>query len=164
MGQYAGPCDGGVPAAFMSPICFGNIVRWLGISRGPAAGLQAPSPYTLHFSDGDVFLTEALSAEALECANQFLLLNNYLLTVAVERQQLHYGHVTKHHMMWHIADMSKYQNPKVTACFEFEDFMGKVKKCAQASMAGSSLPLIGCKVLECFLLALHLRLQPLVDM
>ena len=115
------------------------------------------------FSDGGVFLGDAAAAEALTCADQFLLLNNLLLNVAVERHQLHYGLVTKHHLMWHIADLSKFQNPKFTACFEFEDFMGKVKKCAQASMAGSSLPLIGSKVLECVLLAFHLRLQSPVD-
>ena len=80
----------------------------------------------------------------------------------MDRSQMLYGVVTKHHFFWHICDLAKYQNPRWTACFEFEDFMGKIKKCAQASMAGSSLPLIGAKVMKCFCLAYHLRLKQLV--
>ena len=113
------------------------------------------------YSDSEVFLSRAASDEALDCADQFLLLNNFLLKRSLERHQMMYGMVTKHHMMWHIADLSRFQNPKWTSCFEFEDFVGKMKRCAQASMAGSSLALIGNKVLECFVLAFHLRLDAL---
>ena len=111
------------------------------------------------FSEGDVFLDQASSDRALGLAEDFLLCNNALLKAALREDQCFFGMVTKHHLFWHIAYLARFQNPRWTACFEFEHFMGDVKVCAQAAMSGSSLALIGNKVLEHFLLALHLRLE-----
>ena len=103
-------------------------------------------------------LSDSEAARAVELADDFMISNNYLLRQAMRRRQVLYNVVTQTHMTWHIADMARWQNPSLTACFDFEDFMGDIKKCAQASIAGSQLSLIGSKVLEHFLLSLHLRL------
>ena len=50
----------------------------------------------------------------------------------------------------------------LAAGFDFEDLMGKIKICAQASMAGSSLPLIGSKIIEHSMLSLDLRLKQML--
>ena len=103
-------------------------------------------------------MSEEASETAVGLADISLLGNNYMLERALRNNQLLYHMVTKHHFFWHIAYMARYQNPRWTACFEFEDFMGKIKLCAQAAMAGSSLARVGSKVMEHFLLSLHLKL------
>ena len=110
-------------------------------------------------SDSDIFVSADLADRVLHLADEFLLLNNAMMQLSLERNQLFYHHVFKTHLMWHICHMARFQNPKWTACFEVEDLMGCVKVCAQSAMAGSSLPLIGSKVIEHFCLALHLKLQ-----
>ena len=114
------------------------------------------------FADAGIFVSDSEAARAVELADDFLICNNYLLREAMRRRQLLYNHVSKTHLTWHIAYMARWQNPKLTACFDFEDFMGYIKTCAQASVAGSPLTLIGSKVLEHFLLSLHLRLTDLI--
>ena len=113
------------------------------------------------FDNSDIFLEDGLAREARQAADRFLLLNNFLLRRALERNQLMYQMVAKTHMMWHLADMSYWQNPKWTSCFEFEDFIGKQKRCAKTCIAGSSLMLVGSKVMEQYLLSLHLKLDDL---
>ena len=114
------------------------------------------------YAHGGIHLSVGESAQALDLADDFLLCNNYLLKEAVRRGDMLYPIMTKHHHTWHIADMSRYQNPRWTACFEFEDFMGKIKRSAQASLAGSSLARIGSKVMEHFVMSLHLRMHDFV--
>ena len=111
------------------------------------------------FDEADVFLSAEQSTRALELADRFLLYNNYLCRESLRRGQLLYHMTVKTHLMWHLADQSKFLNPKLTACFEFEHYQGLVKKCAQSAMAGSGLVLVGNKVMEHSLLALHLRLE-----
>ena len=89
----------------------------------------------------------------------YLLCHNYFVKCALARGRLLYHMATKMHLFWHLVDMARWQNPRWAACFEFEDFMGKMKKSAQAAMAGSSLALIGSKVMEYCLLSLHLKIS-----
>ena len=78
-----------------------------------------------HLRTYGLLLEDASAEEALRLADRFLLLNDYLLRRALEKNQRLYNYVVKTHMVWHLAYMSRYQNPKWTACFEFEDFYGE---------------------------------------
>ena len=113
------------------------------------------------FAENNLFLSDEAAAEALECADDFLMQNNFLLQKSLEKGFLLYHMVSKTHFMWHITFFAKWQNPRWAACFEFEDMMGKIKLCAQNAMAGTSLALMGSKCLEHLLLHLHLRLGQL---
>ena len=111
------------------------------------------------FADNDVFLSDAASEEALRCADDFLLEYNVLCRAAIDRIHMMYPIQFKTHMMWHSVWFSQLHNPRWTACFEFEELMGKVTVCVQQAMYGTSLSLIGSKILEHFLLSFHLRLN-----
>ena len=99
------------------------------------------------FADHDVFLPRDVADRALDLADEFLPFNNYLLKTALEKGQLMYHMIFKHHLFWHITMMAAFQNPRWSACFEFEDIMGQKKTCAQ-NAAGSSLRIVGGQVMQ----------------
>ena len=109
-------------------------------------------------ADHDVMLPREAANRALSLADDFLLFNNFLLKTDMGNGHLMYHMTFKHHLLWHIAMMSTFQNPRWAACFEFEDFMGKIKLCAKSTQVASPLYLVGAKVIEHYLLALHLKL------
>eukprot|EP00959_Pyramimonas_sp_CCMP1952_P230196 4812679-Pyramimonas_sp.AAC.1 len=61
--------------------------------------------------------------------------------------------------MVHIAELSRWFNPAWMWCFEFEDFIGQLVHCARCSTAGTPPHLVPFKVMECFLMNLHLKLK-----
>ena len=76
-----------------------------------------------------------------------------------DQGQLLFNFVTKFHILWHIADVCHLLNPRAVWCFDFEDFVGSAKLSAMASLAGTPMKLIGNKVLDNFLLLMHLTLS-----
>ena len=113
--------------------------------------------YTL-VETADMFLTREQHTSLLEHVDNFLVCYNWLVKNALENGQLRFNFTPKFHMMWHIAYMSQYINPKCTWCFAFEDYMGLVVRSAIASMAATKMPRIGAKVVENMCLHLHVQL------
>ena len=99
-------------------------------------------------------------AEAMLAAcERFLVHYNWLSNFAIVSLRLDYNPTFKFHMLWHICYHAQFQNPKVGWCFQFEDFVGECIRAAKGCMHGSSLSIVGRKVLENFVLALQLALR-----
>ena len=109
--------------------------------------------------DAGMFLTEAEHAMALDSVEIFLLNYNWLTAHAVGQDRLNYSLQFKHHALWHIAHMSRWINPCSHWSYEFEDFMGQIVASTRNCMHGTPLHRVGCKVIENYLLALHLYLR-----
>ena len=106
--------------------------------------------YVLPRADADMLL---------ESCETFLVHYNWLTSFSAKCGLLNYNLVTKRHMIWHICHQGRFLNPRVGWCFEFEDYVGVVVRCAKGSMHGSSLAIVGRKCLENFLLLLQLSLR-----
>ena len=109
--------------------------------------------------DAGMFMTEAEATFARKQVEQHLLHYNWLLKNAINRGVLLYPLVTKHHMVWHLADASRFLNPRVFWCYEFEDFIGDVVVSARSCLAGTQMRHIGAKILESYLLVLQVTLS-----
>ena len=109
--------------------------------------------------DAGMFLTPAEHAMALRTVEVFLLNYNWLTAHALAQDRLNYSLAFKHHALWHIAHMSQWINPCSHWSYEFEDFMGQIVASTRNCMHGTPLHRVGCKVMENYLLALHLYLR-----
>ena len=98
-----------------------------------------------------------IAEEMLQQCDVFLLHYNWLTRFSVDLGRLNYNIVFKCHSLWHIVHHARYLNPRVTWCYAFEDFVGTVIQSAKGCMHGSPLLIVGAKVLQNFLLDLHLR-------
>ena len=59
-----------------------------------------------------------------------------------------WNEVPKFHFTWHVADCAKYTNPRTMWCYSDEDFMGIMKRIAEASVVGTSASHVGRKIVE----------------
>ena len=109
--------------------------------------------------NGDIFLDEARFRELRAHADVFCLHYRWLTHDSINRLcVMRYHIVFKHHHFIHVVDAAQWMNPRATWCYTFEDFMGILVTSAKACIAGSSMRIIGNKVLENWLLVLGLRL------
>ena len=68
-------------------------------------------------------------------------------------------HLTfKTHHLWHIADNSRFLNPRFTWCYGAEDFMCVIVTTGRASVAGTPMEGIGSKLIESSCLVMELVL------
>ena len=67
----------------------------------------------------------------LDNRDRFLVHYNALAKLSAERLLLNYNVVFKHHHFWHICYNARFTNPTAVWCFEFEDFVGLMIKCAK---------------------------------
>ena len=95
----------------------------------------------------------------LQSYDRFLVHYNWLANYSMEHNILNYNIVVKLHCLWHICYHARYLNPRLTWCYEFEDFIGTIIAAAKACMAGSPLHIVGRKVLNNFLLIAQLRMR-----
>ena len=109
------------------------------------------------FMSATMFLTREESRDALSLYDTFLVHYNWLLKRSLTKGQRRYGVYFKFHHLWHIAHQSRWLNPSHTWCYEFEDFMAQVVAAGRACVAGSSMEIIGNKVLQPFLLVLQIE-------
>ena len=105
------------------------------------------------------FLNDSDARSLLSATEDFLLCQNWLLKHALREKKMLYPWTIKYHFMWHIAYLSRYGSPRLAWCYPFEDFMGRLVISAKASMAGTSQPMLGNKVMANFLLVLELYLR-----
>ena len=108
---------------------------------------------------GGMFLNEGQAAEVLDHVERFLLHYNWLMQNALADDRGVYPLQLKHHMQWHIAYMARFLNPKMMWCYELEDFMGVLKHIAKNCFAGSSMKIVGRKLLQNYCLVLELTLR-----
>ena len=63
--------------------------------------------------------------------------------LSIGRGELDWALDLKLHVLDHAVDHSKFLNPRVTWCYEYEDLMNSVVLAAKACMAGSPVYLVG---------------------
>ena len=97
------------------------------------------------------------SAAALNLYETFLLHYQWLLKGSLTNGVRRYGFYYKFNNMLHIVEQSKWLNPVHTWCYDFEGFMHQVVAAGRACIAGSSMEIIGSKVLQNFLLVFELQ-------
>ena len=67
--------------------------------------------------------------------------------------------VSKLHSLYHVAEFSRYMNPRFIWAYGGEDFMGTMVMSGKACVTSSPMHLIGNKVMENFRLALNILLE-----
>jgi hypothetical protein len=108
-------------------------------------------------AEGDMFLTAREAADILDAVERFLVHYNFLHKYWQSRGKLLYNITIKAHILWHIAYDARYLNPRSAWVYDFEDFVGKIMKCAKACVAGTPMHLISHKVCMNFLLVTELQ-------
>ena len=66
---------------------------------------------------------------------------------------------TKFHEVWHVLHLGRFLSPRMSWCYSFEDFIGKIKKSAQACVCGTPMHNIPNKVVDNYLRALSIELE-----
>ena len=87
-----------------------------------------------------------------------MLSYNWLTNNAMNEGRLLYHSTPNMHMLFHIADIAKFLNPRFVRCFAFEDYMGDVVRSARACVPSTAMHKLGNKVVDNLLLLLHTRL------
>eukprot|EP00969_Alexandrium_andersonii_P286325 12657774-Alexandrium_andersonii.AAC.1 len=70
------------------------------------------------------FLSDSEHAAVVKAMDEFLLTYNWLARYHYDRGEAVFHFVPKHHMLAHIAEMSKLINPTSVWCYSFESFIG----------------------------------------
>ena len=95
----------------------------------------------------------------LEACERYMVHFNWLTRYAEENLKMLYNLSYKLHHFWHIVYHARYLNPKLGWCFQFEDFVGTMIKCARGCMHGTPWTLVGKTCLENFLLLIQIRVR-----
>ena len=120
------------------------------------ACLQLQRMYKI-IKNGDMFLTSSEADNILDAVERFLVHYNFLHKYWASRGKMLYNVTIKAHVLWHIAYDAKFLNPRSAWVYDFEDFVGKICKSAQACVAGTPMHLISEKVCTNFVLVTELR-------
>jgi len=97
--------------------------------------------------------TEQDEIDMMNCCDEFLF--HYKALHAMHPQFDRYLMPGKFHNMWHIAANAKFLSPKVTACYSFEDFIGKVQRCGKSCTAGTQMHKVPTKIFSNVVVAKH---------
>ena len=101
---------------------------------------------------GGDFLDAGEVAGFREGVNKFLMCYNWLANFHASNGRMVFHFVIKHHMLDEVARQCDWINPKAVWCFDFEHFIGKVKRPVVVCMAGSPAQIVGNKVAENYFL------------
>ena len=105
--------------------------------------------YAIVLNYGMHLPSEAASAYA-RATESFLAHYKWLAVDAVEKGQMCWQLVTKHHMMFHIAQLTELSllNPRVSWCYQYENMVQQISRVAKASVNGIQLHQIGNNLLK----------------
>ena len=101
-----------------------------------------------------MFLSAEASSELVRSVELFSLHYNWLCKDSRRNKKFLFNFTPKLHAGWHLASLSKYLSPAAGWCYAFEDFIGRIKKCGHASIAGTQMHRIPHKVFEHYSLIL----------
>ena len=105
------------------------------------------------------FLDRSVADVLMVHVEHFLIHYNWLTHNAIALQTRVYPLQLKHHNLWHIAYHARFMNPVYCWAYQFEDHMGVIITIARNCLAGSSMTVVGNKVLENYSLVLELTLR-----
>ena len=109
--------------------------------------------------DSPLFPTPFQSAAMMKAVERHLLHSGWLLKRSIGLDLLAYPVMVKHHCLWHLADLGKWQNPRSVWCYDFEDYIGDAITAAKSCLAGTPLSQIGNKVMSNFLLVFQIGIS-----
>lgn len=135
-------------------LCSGTMVS---VQR--VLALEAMETYYTVMERNGFVLPPSESAQLLEAVERLLLHYNYLTQQALSQGHLLYNLVVKHHFLWHVADQSKWLNPRSSWAYSYENFIGKIGTCARSLVFSTPPHLVPTKLVENYRLALCLRLR-----
>ncbi len=121
--------------------------------------LESLAQFLKLVEDSPMVLPDAVADNMVAEVEKTLLHNNVLMRQSVVRGVVLYPHHFKHHVLYHIADHSRFLNPKWLWCFEWEDFVGDMITTAKSCTPGSSMGLVCNKVIENWLLVMNLSVN-----
>lgn len=96
----------------------------------------------------DLFLPQEQVRALQNHVHEFLRIYTELAHIADQQGLLLWNMAPKFHFLWHLAQRAEYLCPRRSACHIDEDYVGQVKKIAQACSAGTQLHHIAAKVVE----------------
>ena len=91
--------------------------------------------------------------------DNFLLHYNHIATLCMGAGVFNFNMTTKFHELWHILYLGRFLSPRMVWCYSFEDFIGKIKRSAQACVCGTPMQKIPEKVVDNYLRALSIQLE-----
>ena len=109
--------------------------------------------------NSSLFLTTEQAGQLSDSVNLFLLHYNVLTNHAVVVGTPRYNIVPKFHALIHIAAFGVYQSPEASWCYAFEDFIGRVQKCAKSCTVGTPMQKVPLKCMENYLFVLRWQLR-----
>ena len=95
-----------------------------------------------------LFLSSESAEEVWADANEFVLHYDWLMKENLDRGRLLYNPAFKLHAFLHISYYTRYLHPRATWCYQYEDFIGRVKRLAVACARGSPMHRIPGKVMQ----------------
>lgn len=116
------------------------------------------SLHTLYgiFKNAGQVLSDDEHKSAVDMVDRFLQSYHWLAAYHLNRDEAVFNFVPKFHMIYHIADMAKWLNPRLVSCYGFESYIGKIKRSAIACLPGSTMVRIGSKVADNYAMVLHM--------
>ena len=84
-------------------------------------------------------LTDDEADTAAESIDKFLLHYNVLSKKAHADSLRLYGITPKFHWMWHISRFSRFLNPRVVWCYQYEDFIGRIQRAAASCQVATPM-------------------------
>ena len=84
-------------------------------------------------------MDEASSRELIRVVDLVLTLYSRLAVFADQQGRLLWNVLPKHHALWHFARQAAFLHPRRGACYQDEDFMGRVKGVVQSCTAATPL-------------------------
>ena len=109
------------------------------------------------------FMPASESESLIAAVDCFLLHYTWLTKDALKSGQECYNWVTKFHMAYHVADNSRWLNPRASWAYSYENFIGKIGDVAESLVHGTPAKQVPTKLAENYSLLLVLKLRRTVS-
>ena len=109
------------------------------------------------YDSGGIFLSSSAAAALRDEGQKFSLHYNYCANHYIDIGHLVFNVPIKMHVLQHILEEATFLSPRATACYRFEDMVGRLVKVAGSCVNGTPMKLIGPKVVENYRVALGVR-------
>ena len=106
------------------------------------------------FAKAGIVPNDADASAALAAVKAFLRSCTALARWHINRGHCLYNSIFNFHLLHHIVYFGRWLNPRATWCYEWEDFVGKIKASAEMPLASTTMPGTPAKVLGNFLFGL----------
>ena len=95
-----------------------------------------------------MYLTDAEAKTVSESIENTLVLYGALAAEAQRMKKAKWSIVNKHHFLFHIGQQGRWLNPRLSWCYQSEDFMRLIGRIASTVMMGTGILNLSRKVVE----------------